>query len=76
MLQWLIVHLGKTAKGKRYWLCGFTFVMNVLPFCGARVGFFYKRLIRVAAEGTVNSDFLSEVLRGSFGYYVISFYNI
>lgn len=70
MLQWLIEHLGKTAKGKRYWLCGFAFVTSVLPFCGA------KRLIRVAAEGTVNSDFLSEVLRGSFGYYVISFYNI
>lgn len=44
------VHPGKTAKGKRYWLCGFAFVTNALSFCSARVGFFYKRLIRVAAK--------------------------
>lgn len=51
------VHLGD-CKGDRHRLCGFGFVMSALPFCGARVGFFYNSLIRVAAEGTINSDFL------------------
>lgn len=67
MLQWLVRAPGEDCKGEEILALRLHFHYE-RSFCGARVGCFYERLVRAAAEGTMNSDFLSEVLRGSFGY--------